>query len=83
MKTTENLSHLTDEQLLSEQQKRKTNFISISVVMVAFVLVAALNFIAGNPLIFSILPIVFLPIFMKHRMAFFTIKNEIATRTQK
>ena len=83
MKTTENLTHLTDEQLFSEQQKRKTNFISIAVVMFALVVVAVMNYIAGNPLIFSILPIIFLPIFMKHRMAFFAIKNEIASRAQK
>jgi hypothetical protein len=74
------LKQLSNEELLMEQKKIKPNFISMTVVIIAMVIMAVLNTVASGVGIFTFFPIIFLPIALNHWSKYKSIQEEVKSR---
>jgi hypothetical protein len=62
MKKEVDFSLLTNEELLGERKKRKNSFMSFNIMLLVLIGVSVANYFAGTQVIFTILPVCFLPI---------------------
>lgn len=77
---TKKLTDLTEEDLIIEQKKRKSNSISYSFIMGIMIGVTVYGFIKNGFSFFTILPILFFPIFIMNWKNYNEVKNEIKSR---
>jgi hypothetical protein len=80
MKEVENLSGLSDVELIIEHTKRKKSLITMNVVFGILVGVSVFNYVVGSALVFSFFPVFFLPIIIKHGKTFKATQDEIKKR---
>jgi len=80
MKENEKLNELPDVELIAEHKKRKKSLITMNVVFGILVGVSVFNYFGGSSLIFSIFPVFYLPIIMKHGKAFTATREEVRKR---
>jgi hypothetical protein len=75
------LKAMSNDDLLELEKKGKSNINVITVAILGMSLVAVLNAISGGQIIFTLLPIIFLPILLKSRTNSKTIQEEIKSRS--
>jgi uncharacterized protein YqhQ len=75
------LKAMSNDDLLELEKKGKSNINVLTVAILGMSLVAVLNAISGGQIIFTLLPIIFLPILLKSRTNSKTIQEEIKSRS--
>lgn len=80
---TKKLTDLTEQELIIEQKKRKSINISYSFIMGMTIGVTVYGFIKNGLSFFTILPIIFFPIFIINWKNYKEAKNEIKSRNIK
>jgi len=79
----EEIKQLSNEDLQQEVKKRKPNLIVISLAIGGMIIMAILNTIASGTGIFTLLPVIFLPIGIKHWTINKQLQDEIKFRGLK
>ncbi|TDE47044.1 hypothetical protein E0I26_02855 [Flavobacterium rhamnosiphilum] len=77
---TKRLTDLTEQELIIEQKKRKSISTSYSFIMGMMIGITVYGFIKNGLSFFSLLPIIFLPIFIMNWNNYKEVKNEIKSR---